>query len=235
VTPGTDPRTVLNEARDFSRQGRFEEALERYVWFHQHALEYDHALSGVRLSYALAEWVELGKQFPPARDALVAAGDQKSARLRAGSWSPNLFHDAAAIYEHLGDNEKTAQLFLSLHQSDPARAARFYDRSEIGLVALGMYAICAAHIPDGVARFEAIRRNRRTMLSHADNMERRHGGGFRDSVEQRFAEEVTRLVRILGGVDRGEEVRRVRELALAESDHPADRGAALTSPPAPGG
>ncbi|MDX1982468.1 MAG: hypothetical protein SFV51_19490, partial [Bryobacteraceae bacterium] len=61
-----DPRQILAGARLDARQGDYAEALQKYLWFHHHALEHDMALSGVRLSYALNEWWELGKAYPPA-------------------------------------------------------------------------------------------------------------------------------------------------------------------------
>src|SRR5690349_21544262 len=61
-----DPQQILNEARDDARAKHYEEALEKYVWFHEHALEYRPSMSGVRLSFALSDWVKLGESYPPA-------------------------------------------------------------------------------------------------------------------------------------------------------------------------
>ncbi len=65
-----DPLQTLRDARDAARRGAHAEALEKYLWFHHHALEHRPSLTGVRLSYAISEWVELGNAYPPAREAL---------------------------------------------------------------------------------------------------------------------------------------------------------------------
>jgi hypothetical protein len=42
------------------------------IWFYHHVLECDDALVGVRLSFVLGEWVELGGKYPPARDTATS-------------------------------------------------------------------------------------------------------------------------------------------------------------------
>lgn len=63
----TDPRKELREARLLVKSEQYAAALEKYIWFHDHALDFDRALAGVRLSYAIMEW---GQVYPPAREAL---------------------------------------------------------------------------------------------------------------------------------------------------------------------
>src|SRR5262245_62591983 len=91
-----DPQQVLEEARDLAAQGRYEEALQKHLWFHENALKYDPDLSAVRLSFALGYWVELGEEYPKAREALVAIRDRGDQALRAGDRSFELFHEVAA-------------------------------------------------------------------------------------------------------------------------------------------
>jgi hypothetical protein len=45
-------------------------------------LDHDLALAGVRLSYALLEWINLGTAYPPARAALEAVQAATSGRFR---------------------------------------------------------------------------------------------------------------------------------------------------------
>ena len=137
----TDPRTVLTEARELAGRGQYQEALERHVWFHEHALDRDDNLCGVRLSYALSDWVQLGDVYPPARDALVETRNRAAAALKSGDWSQERFHDVARINQQLGAEEETASLFLDLHQSDPVKASPFYSDAEPGLLARGLHAV----------------------------------------------------------------------------------------------
>ena len=53
----------LDYARKLHDEGRHQEALERYVWFHDNALDHAPSMYGVRLSFALSDWENLGKVF----------------------------------------------------------------------------------------------------------------------------------------------------------------------------
>jgi hypothetical protein len=63
-------------ARLAAREGRHQEALDGLLWFHHHALEEQRSLRAVRLSYALYEWLDLGRVYPPARQALEDVREQ---------------------------------------------------------------------------------------------------------------------------------------------------------------
>src|SRR4051812_30542503 len=96
-----DPRQVLAEARELARQGRHQEALERHVWFHEHALELVPALAGVRVSFALSDWARLAAAYPPARQALADARDRAAEAMLAGCGRRALFAEVAALNRHL--------------------------------------------------------------------------------------------------------------------------------------
>jgi hypothetical protein len=71
-----NPQIRLQNAFTAAGEGRHEEALREYIWFHDHALELEPALYGVRLSFALAYWVELAQDYPAARTALEGIRDR---------------------------------------------------------------------------------------------------------------------------------------------------------------
>jgi hypothetical protein len=213
-----DPQVVLDQARDFARQGRYEEALRAHAWFHDHALEHDEAQYGVRLSFALADWVELGKKHPPALEALRRVRDGKEAAVRAGDTSFDLFHDVVAINECLGQARRTALLFLGLPPAEPELDARRYDLAEEALVSAGAYQACSARIPDPAARFEAIRAARRSDLGLAAGRARRVADQERQYAEWQFDKDTERVVAILEGAGRAEEAARVSALAQAERE-----------------
>ncbi len=220
-----DPDVVLDEAKDLARQGRFEEALEKHVWFHDHALEHCPAMSGVRLSFALGHWVRLGDQYPPARQALAAIRDRKAAAVRAGEWSWELFQDVAAINNYLREESETGALFLDLHRADRSRAAQFYAKAEAGLVAQRQFAVCSAYIPDAEVRLREIQARRRHIIPHAGRLPEDEAAKFRDLVEGRFAEEAVRLLEILTAAGRTADAARVRGLAEAETESASARNA----------
>jgi hypothetical protein len=229
-----DPSAVLHEAVSLMRQGRYAEALQKHLWFHDHALEYRPSLGGVRLSFALGYWLELAQVYPDAMQALTAVRDRKAQALSEGRGSFELFHDVAAINRCLSEDAETVALFKRLHQADPEVAGRCYHVAEKYLVAHREYETCAAYIPDPVGSFEGIRQRRQVQLEVADENPALGGSHLRDFTEARFADAVGRLVEILAGVGRRQDAERVRELALAVSASTAVRAAledALPPPP----
>ena len=77
-----DPSKILQEAaRDVTAQ-RYEEALEKHVWYHENALKIEPAQYGVRLSFALSAWHRLGLVYPPALEKLTSIRDENERTLR---------------------------------------------------------------------------------------------------------------------------------------------------------
>lgn len=90
----------------------------RRGWFHDHALELEPALYGVRLSFALAYWVDLAQEYPAARTSLGAIRDRKVQMLLSGQRNRETFHDVASINYYLADEPLTAQVFAKLDRAD---------------------------------------------------------------------------------------------------------------------
>ncbi|MCD4652586.1 hypothetical protein K8T06_01470 [bacterium] len=125
-----DPRDVLDEAQELAKDGKYEEALQKHIWFHNHALEYDKALYGVRLSYALSYWVELGKKYPKAKEELIKIRDTITQPLIDGNGNKGLFNELDAINDSIDDNENTLRLFKHLDKNYPAQAKSFWSIAE---------------------------------------------------------------------------------------------------------
>jgi hypothetical protein len=106
-----NPRDVLREARQLVKAHQYAEALEKYIWFHDHALDNNRSLVGVRLSYAIDEWAEMGEVYAPALRALEDVRDAKTTSLMNGTDDPSLFHDVRSINRALGQVERTRDLF----------------------------------------------------------------------------------------------------------------------------
>jgi hypothetical protein len=106
-----DPIAVIRDARLCVKSREYAAALEKYMWFHDHALEARPSLVGVRLSYAIFEWVDLGKVYPPALKALEGLRDRKTESLVCGTQEMTIFHDVKAINRALGQDERTRDLF----------------------------------------------------------------------------------------------------------------------------
>jgi hypothetical protein len=213
MQPSSHPRIVLAEARQLAAQGEYEEALEKYLWFHYHALEHDQAFAGVRLSFALSEWFELGEKYPPARQALFAARDEAAAAIERGEGSFSLFHDVASINRLLGDEAETVRLFKEAERRYPELAQRCYYVAEPVLAARGEYATCGRYLPDLEQRLEEIRHLHRMTLELAEESPTLSSpeARLKEYAAIRLAEETGRLVAILEGVGRTQDADRVRE------------------------
>lgn len=78
IVQAEDLLKYLRDTQDLARAGEYEEAAERYLWFHNHVLEHEPAMNGVRLSSALMSWKELGDVYPPALASIKKVRNEKT-------------------------------------------------------------------------------------------------------------------------------------------------------------
>src|SRR5262245_12619760 len=136
-----DPFEILHSAVADTRDGSHADALTKFLWFHHNALRYDEALLGVRLSFALSDWLQLAELYPPARAAFVRTRNETEAAFAAEP-SFGRFHDLAALNRELGDGLRTADAFTAVARPDPATAEGLYHVAEPFLVGVGRYEEC---------------------------------------------------------------------------------------------
>ena len=125
---GTDPGDVFRQAVDDRVNGAFANALEKHIWFHDHALELDEAYAGVRLSYNLDEWSNLGKEFPAARSALSDRAEKakKIVQARMPCFS-DAFQDFTSINSYLDLESDTVELFKWINERDHEMAKKVFN------------------------------------------------------------------------------------------------------------
>jgi len=150
----TDPKEILREARRFVKSQQYAAALEKYVWFHDHALESNRALAGVRLSYAILEWVDLGDVYPAARKALESVRDAKSELLIQGTCDVGLFHDVASINRAFGQIDRTSDLFKTIADADRSVAEKFFRIALESLVDTKEFSLARSFMPDPQKQIE---------------------------------------------------------------------------------
>lgn len=137
-----DPEKVLARARHHRLQEDYEKALQDLLWFHDHALEHKPALYGVRLSFALQEWIFLGEKYPNAIKALIQIRDQKTTQMKNGNGTPEVFHDVQSINRYLNESEKTVDLIKDMCDADFEMAKRCYDLAKSDLIASEEFELC---------------------------------------------------------------------------------------------
>jgi hypothetical protein len=145
--PADDMQTYFNRTQQLVRERHYKEALDRFLWFDEHALEHDPGMSGVRLSFALSYWKNLGDAYPPAKQAMVDMRDRKTRQLQEGRGNAALFSDVAALNRTLGENAATVRLFQAIDKSNPTLAAQcwLFARDQIFLAK--QYDIAKKYIP----------------------------------------------------------------------------------------
>jgi len=144
----TAPKEVLRQARQLVKSEQYAAALEKYLWFHDHALDADRSLAGVRLSYAISEWVDLGEVYPPARRALESVRDTKAESLKQGTYDASLFHDIASINGALGQVERTRDLFKTIAGADRGVAEKCFHIALESLVHTKEFGLVRSFMPD---------------------------------------------------------------------------------------
>lgn len=136
------PRTILREAEDDADAGRYELALAKHRWYHRYALRHDSGQTGVRLSFALSAWRDLGKRYPPAVEALKETRDRAADLVRAGKAVADHFADFQAINRELNESSRTVALFLELDNNDVEQARLVYQQAMPSLISHHHYAVC---------------------------------------------------------------------------------------------
>lgn len=139
------PTAILREAQADARARRYEEALAKHLWYHQNTEEFDAGQTGVRRSFALSDWHDLGADYPP---ALVKFEETREASRMSVLESPhpkrvwNDFADYAAMCEQLDEEQQIADLFLALRDKSEKHAKKVYPLAERALVDAGRFDVC---------------------------------------------------------------------------------------------
>jgi hypothetical protein len=206
----------LERAAQARRDGRYAEALEHHLWFHENAPAEAPELRGVRLSFALSDWGEPGALYPPARAALVAARDVARDRVLSGAGDREAFADVEAINEELGEEHLTHELFRRLDAEYPELARR------CGRIAFPLLAARGDHEP---ARRclddpEAFVRRHAGLFATSPGVEPPERAGARarthhDHAVRHYAERIAQLLGVLVAVGEHDADRNARDLALA--------------------
>jgi hypothetical protein len=243
-----DLAAIRNEAKQLADRKQYEEALQRHIWYYNHALEYEpEAARGVRLSFALSDWAALGRKYPKARQAMLELRDRDIHEFANGRGSPELFKDVAAINDQWDYYRTTCRLFHFVMERNAQLAKRCYGLAEGALVKNREYELCAQFVGDGQGQFDTIRAN----WERLGEWENRMAAMRQESqkrMEQYWAEKgqkmpvlppmapprsadnlmvgkTRQLIEILVGAGHRPEAERIRDQALALLDNDALKSA----------
>ena len=206
----------LRKARTLALEGHFEEALAEFEWFHENSLIEDPSLRGVRRSFALSYWVELGEQYLPARRALVALRDRNTASLLVGLQDTALFQDIAAINFYLGDELATYHLFSILDERAPNFAIDCFDAAIDSIVANNDFRLARSYIPDPEVALSALLRDFNEAVKRAFELSNKRHRVIRLQGEtHNFVSYVQLLLNIVRHTDGVAEAKQLASAALS--------------------
>ena len=212
-----DARQVLRDAREATLRGAHAEALEKYLWFHHHALEHSPALAGVRLSFAISEWVELANTYPPALEALESIQSNNLRVLHEGSCERLRFHEFASINRYLGRFELTTSLFAELAERQPEFAHMCFRPALPALVRTRSFALARRFISSSSEQVD----NHFGQL--ATELNRRPRTDHHDALIGVFATRLRQLLNIFEELGENEEANLLQSRAINALTNPLDQ------------
>jgi tetratricopeptide (TPR) repeat protein len=218
-----DAERALDDARRLAEQGDYEGALAKHVWFHDNALKVRPSYYGVRLSFALSAWIELGQKYPQALEKLKSIRDEKTSRLLAGEAKRDLFHDVGSINQHLGEMIATVELFKRMEVANPGFASDIYDLADEALLQAREYALAKKYLGDPTKRLATAKRNFDRGIKYAKTS--KSGDASRQAFESIFTDRVVRIITVLRETGDKIGAKNIQTEALETLDNSAIRNA----------
>jgi hypothetical protein len=218
--PNPDPQAILRGAVEDRIAGRYEDALAKHEWFQREALKVQPSLYGVRSSFALAWWAQLGERYAPALESLKHFRDGYGEDVRQGRDPEKAFADFAAINREIDDPLATVALFLETEKRDPALARRLFKPAEEALVDAKYYEIAGRYVDphDELEHATATYRNMSKRSAPSKDVD------LGQLSERYFGTEAGRLVALLVLVNRKPDAEQVAKDALRVSGSDTVKG-----------
>lgn len=223
-----DPEEIRRGADEDALAGRFELASEKYSWYFENALEYEPALAGVRVSFALMAWKGLANRYSPALEEMKRAQDRAEVRVKNPREDPAesddavtvrrlyAFQDAVVLNNALDANDRTVRLFKWLAEENANFAHLVYGIAQDALVEAGEYALCESYLTGGNS-FEGILDDFRLQLEYVEQFNAREGNSVDvDPYYMIFARRSAYIVAILVNRDRLPEAKTIADKAMQE-------------------
>ena len=216
---------ILERARKARLENRYEDALRDHLWFHENALAVEPAMAGVRLSFALRDWIYLAEQFPLARRALQGLRDRDTARMLNGAATRELFRDIAAINSALGEERATHELFVQMDIQMPELAQQCADLALPALVAAEDFALARRYLPEPLARVQSLAAHLNAYTEQLAKSGSTSSAPALLATVLNYAKEVRTVALVLARQDEEDAAQQVMTAALDELQSPALRDA----------
>ena len=210
-----DMQKYLSDTQDMVRDGKYPQALDRFLWFHENALKRDPAMSGVRLSFALSDWKQLGDAYPPAKTALVETRNRESRQFYADK-NLQAFIDAAAINRELDEEPKTIEMFQWADVAAPDLAKQCWRWAKPAILNAKRYDLAGRYIGNPVREFDVVKEMYDMMANRGAGAI--GGATLKQMQEDRFVEQCLQLIDLSLALDEPKAAKEIQEKALAVVD-----------------
>ncbi len=231
LAPGEKPdlQKIRDEIKTLMEQNNYEEALQRQIWYFNHALQFGE-VNPVRLSFGIMNWRELGQRYPKAKQALIEIRDRDMQEFSEGRGYPELFLEVQSLNRELHDAGATLALFKIIYQQDKQLSGQCYGYAEDLLMQSGDYNLCLKCLGDPQSRFESARRRFEMQIESQQRMaemRKQHpvpapqfAGAFRPPdmaqlATNNFVGQVCKLVEILVATDHKADAEKIQDEANA--------------------
>lgn len=218
-----DPHDILRRGRTAAVEGRHEAALRDFVWFHEHALKYDKALYGVRLSFAIGYWKELADVYVPARDAFDGARGRAEALLLDGKGGRLEFNEVVAFDRELGRPANTHRLFARLARERPEVAKQCADLALEAVTESGDFELASRFLPHPETYLLWLSERLNADLYRARGAPPALAKRRREAYVRNFCSDVTTVIKILYGLGNGDAAEAAQDWAIALVETRRDR------------
>jgi hypothetical protein len=169
--PDTAPLAAAmtdQQVRELIDNGQYEEALQQCLSF-QRGLTGNHTMIPL-----IPDWVELGRRFPKAREALIEVRDNYNREFSEGRGYAHLFSEVSAINGELGEDDATYALFQRIGRQDKKLAQQCFGCIAPLLIQRGEFDLCLNYIGDPQANFTSSREAFARQLDSAQRMAEMH-------------------------------------------------------------
>lgn len=219
----------LRKIIELREEGKHAEALKAHIWFHEESRK-SAGMGGVRLSYAIADWVKLSESFTPARTELLNLRNRYESKLTEGKGGFDEFHDLSAINQYIGQEGHTYQVFKELHERNPDIAESCYHVAEKLLIQNKEYEICSKYMKDPSAAFENIRHMRELNIGIAKENVKLNDEEFISHIDKSFIEDTLNLITLLVSLKEIGKAKEIKEKAISYFPHEKIQNASVSLP-----
>jgi len=186
----------LHNIQNLVKNEQYKLALQKHVWFHEESKS-SSGMAGVRLSYAISDWVELGNKYPPALIELRRIRDDNKGKMFSGKGTFNDFHDFSSINRELGEEIETIELFSVLSKTYPIQAKLLYHVVEDLLIEKKEFELVDKYMEDPIFKYETLRHSREYSLSYARKNAKESSSISVEYNDNLFVDETSKLINAL--------------------------------------